>query len=186
MKNVNDLRKGDTILIDGELFSVLEAQHHKPGKGQAVMRTKVRNVRKGSIIDKTFTGGDKVEEATVTFRHMQYLYEDDGYVFMDLETYDQITVNEDVLGDDKYFLLENTEVDVQFYEDEVLSVNLPLHVVLEVTYTEPGFKGDTQSGGTKPAEVETGIKVNVPLFIEIGEKIKIDTRDKSYVERYKE
>lgn len=185
--NVNNLRRGDSIIVDGELFVVIESQHHKPGKGAAVMRTKLKNVKKGAIINKTFAGGDKVEEADVSFRHVQFLYNDgENYIFMDLETYEQTAVAEDIIGDGKLYLLDGMEADIQFHDDEVIAVNLPTHVVLEVKYTEPGFKGDTSSGATKTAELETGLSVNVPLFIEIGDKIKIDTRDNSYVERSKE
>lgn len=182
----NALKKGMSIIYEGDLYLVVDAQFYKPGKGGGMMRTKLKSVKKGTGFDKTFSTGDFVEEASVAYRHVQFSYADEeGFHFMDLETYETRTVSEDVVGDVKGYLIEGMEVDIQLHEEEVISVNVPTHVVLEVTYTEPGFKGDTSSGAVKPATLETGISVNVPLFVEIGDKLKIDTRDNSYVERAK-
>lgn len=181
---VNELRKGKVIKVDGDLFSCLEYDHHKPGKGKAYVRTKMKNLNKGSIVDMTFNSDDKVEDVFVERRQAQYLYKDvDSYVFMDTETYEQNPVSEEELQDAVKYLKEEMEVDIDVYEGSIIGVELPNHVVLEVTYTEPGLKGDTSGTARKAAELETGLSVNVPLFIETGDMLKIDTRTGEYIER---
>lgn len=184
MISVNELRKGKVIKVDGDLFSCMEYDHHKPGKGKAYVRTKMKNLSKGSIVDMTFNSDDKVEDVFVERRTAQYLYNDgDSYVFMDTETYEQNPVPASELGDYVNYLIEEMEVEIEVYEGSIINVELPNHVVLEVTYTEPGLKGDTSGTARKPAEVETGLTVNVPLFIENGDRLKIDTRTGEYLER---
>jgi len=184
MATTNDLKNGMVLNIDGQLWSVTEFQHVKPGKGPAFVRTKLKNVESGKTVDKTFNAGTKVETANVDKRTMQYLYNDGtSYVFMDVQSYDQIEVPPAVVGDAKNFMLENQEAIVASNEGRVLYVELPASVELEVTYTEPGLQGDRSTGGTKPATVETGATVMVPLFITTGERIKVDTRDSSYLGR---
>ncbi|HEX2418798.1 MAG TPA: elongation factor P, partial [Micromonosporaceae bacterium] len=170
--------------LDGELWSVVEFQHVKPGKGGAFVRTTLKNVLSGKVVDKTFNAGVKVETATVDKRQFQYLYADgEDYVFMDLETYDQINVSGATVGDASKYLLPEAEVVIGIHEGTPLYVELPTSVVLEVTYTEPGLQGDRSSAGTKPATLETGASVQVPLFVNTGEKIKVDTRDGRYISR---
>lgn len=184
MATSNDLRNGMVLLIDGQLWSVVEFQHVKPGKGPAFVRTKLRSVTTGKVVDKTFNAGVKVETANVDRRDMQYLYNDgSGFVFMDLTSYDQITLDESVVGDAKNFLLENQNAVVALHEGNPLYVELPASVVLEITYTEPGLQGDRSTGGTKPATLETGYQIQVPLFIENNTKVKVDTRTGDYLGR---
>jgi elongation factor P len=184
MASTNDLKNGMVLNIDGQLWAVIEFQHVKPGKGPAFVRTKLKNVESGKTVDKTFNAGTKVETANVDKRTMQYLYNDGtSYVFMDIQNYDQIEVPPAVVGDAKNFMLENQEAIVASNDGRVLYVELPASVELEVTYTEPGLQGDRSTGGTKPATVETGATVQVPLFITTGERIKVDTRDSSYLGR---
>ena len=184
MATTNDLKNGMVLSLDGVLWSVVKFQHVKPGKGGAFVRTTLKNVLSGKVVDKTFNAGTKVETATVDKRAMQFLYaEADGFVFMDLETYDQISVPAETVGDNKNYLLPEAEVTVGLHEGTALYIELPPSVDLEVTHTEPGLQGDRSSGGTKPATVETGANVNVPLFITTGEKIKVDTRDGKYMSR---
>jgi len=172
------------LLIDGQLWSVIEFQHVKPGKGPAFVRTKLRSVTTGKVVDKTFNAGVKVETANVDRRDMQYLYNDgSGFVFMDLTSYDQITLDENVVGESKNFLLENQNAVVALHESNPLYVELPASVVLEITYTEPGLQGDRSTGGTKPATLETGYQIQVPLFIENNTKVKVDTRTGDYLGR---
>src|SRR6195256_6672540 len=180
----NDMRPGMTLDLDGELWSVLEYQHHKPGKGHAMVRAKVRSLRSGVVVDKTFRPDEKVDIARLDRREMQYLYADDtGLVFMDTETYDQITIPRETLGDSARFLKESQMVSVLQHAGTSLGVDLPTTVDLEVTETEPGLQGDRSSAGTKPATLETGATINVPLFINTGDKLKVDTRDGSYLGR---
>jgi elongation factor P len=180
----NDLKNGIVLNLDGQLWTVVEFQHVKPGKGPAFVRTKLKNVLSGKVVDKTFNAGVKVETASVDKRTMQYLYNDGtDYVFMDGETYDQITVPPEVVGDAAKYLLENQDAIVARHEGAVLYVELPASVVLEITYTEPGLQGDRSTGGTKPATLETGAEIAVPLFLNPGEKVKVDTRDGSYLGR---
>ena len=184
MASTNDLKNGMVLNIDGQLWSVIEFQHVKPGKGPAFVRTKLKNVESSKTVDKTFNAGTKVETANVDKRTMQYLYNDgSSYVFMDVQNYDQIEIPPEAVAGAKDFLLENQEAIVATNEGRVLYVELPASVELLVTYTEPGMQGDRSTGGTKPATVETGASVAVPLFITTGEKIKVDTRDSSYLGR---
>ena len=184
MASTNDLKNGMVLQIDNGLWSVVEFQHVKPGKGPAFVRTKLKNVMSGKIVDKTFNAGVKVETANVDRSDMQYLYKDgDDYVFMDTKTYDQINIPATAVGDAANFLLENQEAIVAQNDGTVLYVELPASVVLEITHTEPGLQGDRSTGGTKPATLETGAEIQVPLFLEQGTKVKVDTRDGSYLGR---
>jgi elongation factor P len=180
----NDFKNGMTLDLDGVLWNVVEFQHVKPGKGGAFVRSKLKNVLTGQVVDRTFNAGVKVDTATVDKREMTYLYPDGAdYVFMDTETYDQIPVPGTAVGDAKDYLLENANATVAMHDGTVLYVELPASVELVVTYTEPGLQGDRSTGGTKPATLETGATVSVPLFVTQGEKIKVDTRDGRYVGR---
>lgn len=187
MATSNDLKNGLVLNIDGQLWTVIEFQHVKPGKGPAFVRTKLKNVLTGKVVDKTFNAGVKVETANVDKREMQYLYNDgSGFVFMDNENYDQVTLTNEIVGDAVNFMLENQGAIVAMYEGNPIYVELPPSVVLEVTYTEPGLQGDRSSGGTKPATVETGFQIQVPLFLEQGTKVKVDTRTGDYLGRVNE
>jgi elongation factor P len=180
----NDLKNGTVLKIDGQLWTVIEFQHVKPGKGGAFVRTKLKNVLSGKVVDRTFNAGLKVETANVDKRDMQYLYKDGtDFVFMDTDNYDQIHISEVTVGDVAHFLLENQNAMVATNEGVPLYVELPPSVVLEVTYTEPGLQGDRSSAGTKPATLETGYEIQVPLFLEANTKVKVDTRDGSYLGR---
>jgi elongation factor P len=180
----NDLKNGLVLNLDGQLWSVVEFQHVKPGKGGAFVRTKLKNVLSGKVVDKTFNAGTKVDTATVDKRDMQYLYKDgDDFVFMDTSTYDQLQVLSATVGDTAHFLLENQEAMVALHDGTPLYVELPASVVLEITYTEPGLQGDRSTGGTKPATLETGYEIQVPLFLETGTKVKVDTRTGDYLGR---
>ncbi|MFC8923322.1 elongation factor P [Cellulosimicrobium sp. NPDC057127] len=184
MATTNDIKNGTVLRIDGQLWSVIEFQHVKPGKGGAFVRTKIKNVLTGKTVDKTFNAGIKIETANVDRRDYQYLYMDGAdYVFMDTSTYDQITITPEVVGDAKDYLLESQNVLVASNDGQPLYVELPASVVLEITYTEPGLQGDRSTGGTKPATLETGAQIQVPLFLEQGTKVKVDTRDGSYLGR---
>jgi elongation factor P len=180
----NDLKNGLVLNLEGQLWTVVEFQHVKPGKGPAFVRTKLKNVMSGKVVDKTFNAGVKVETANVDKRTMQYLYNDGtDFIFMDPDSYDQISVAPEVVGDAAKYLLENQDAIVARHDGNVLFIELPASVVLEVTYTEPGLQGDRSTGGTKPATLETGAEIQVPLFLEQGTKIKVDTRDGSYLGR---
>jgi elongation factor P len=184
MVSTNDLKNGMVLDLDGQLWSVVWFQHHKPGKGNTVVRTKLKHVLSGKVVDRTFNSDTKVDTASVDRREMQYLYHDgDGYVFMDNDTFDQLTIADAVVGDAKNYLLENQSAIVAMHEGNPLYIDLPASVELEITYTEPGLQGDRSTGGNKPATVETGLQVQVPLFLTTGEKIKVDTRDGSYLGR---
>ncbi|MDQ7991494.1 MAG: elongation factor P [Propionicimonas sp.] len=184
MVSTNDLKNGMVLDLDGQLWSVVWFQHHKPGKGNTVVRTKLKHVLSGKVVDRTFNSDTKVDTANVDRREMQYLYHDgEAYVFMDTTTYDQLNLSEDVVGDAKNYLLENGTATVALHEANPLYIELPSSVELEVTYTEPGLQGDRSTGGTKPATVETGLQIQVPLFISTGERVKVDTRDGSYLGR---
>jgi len=179
-----DFRKGVTIEVDGQVFTVVDFMHVKPGKGAAFVRTKLKNVMTGAVIEKTFSPTERFEEAIIERKEMQYLYNDgDLYYFMDTETYEQIPLNYDKVEDAIKFIKENMTVTVKFYKGEAFSVEPPTFVELEVVETEPGFRGDTATGGSKPATVETGAVIQVPLFINVGDKIRIDTRTGEYLER---
>jgi elongation factor P len=180
----NDLKNGTVLRIDGQLWTVIEFQHVKPGKGGAFVRTKLKNVLSGKVVDRTFNAGTKVETANVDKRDMQYLYKDgEDFVFMDTDTYDQITVPAATVGDAANFMLESTNAMVATNDGVPLYVELPPSVTLMVTYTEPGLQGDRSSAGTKPATLETGYQIQVPLFLESDTKVKVDTRDGSYLGR---
>ena len=177
----NDLKNGMTLDIEGQLWTVVEFQHVKPGKGPAFVRTKLKQVMTGKVVDKTFNAGVKVEIAILEKREMNFLYkEGDDFVFMDNENFDQMTISAATVGEAANFMLENTVAIVAIHDNNPLYIELPASVELTVTYTEPGLQGDRSSGGTKPATVETGIEVQVPLFIKQDEKILVDTRDGSY------
>ena len=181
MATTNDLKNGMTLDIEGQLWTVVEFQHVKPGKGPAFVRTKLKQVLTGKVVDKTFNAGVKVEIAILEKREMNFLYkEGDDFVFMDNKNFDQMTISSATVGDSSNYMLENTEAIVAIHDDNPLYIELPASVELVVTYTEPGLQGDRSSGGTKPATVETGIEVQVPLFIKQDEKIVVDTRDGSY------
>jgi elongation factor P len=180
----NDIKNGSVLNLDGQLWNVVEFQHVKPGKGGAFVRTKLKNVLSGKVVDKTFNAGTKIDFATVDRRDFQYLYRDgDGFVFMDTTDYDQVTIPSGTVGDAANYMLENQNVQVALHNGEALYVELPTSVVLEVTYTEPGLQGDRSSAGTKPATLETGHEIQVPLFLEQGTRVKVDTRDGSYLGR---
>jgi len=180
----NDLKNGLVLNIDGVLWTVVEFQHVKPGKGGAFVRTKLKNVLTGKVVDRTFNAGLKIETATVDKREMQYLYKDgDDWVFMDTQTYDQVHVPSAVVGDMSKYLLENQNATVATHEGVPIYIELPASVELMITYTEPGLQGDRSTGGTKPATLETGAEIQVPLFLESDTKVKVDTRDGSYLGR---
>jgi elongation factor P len=184
MATTNDLKNGLVLNLDGQLWTVVEFQHVKPGKGGAFVRTTLKNVLSGKVVDKTFNAGTKVETATVDKRAMTYLYkEGEDFVFMDGDTYDQVHVPAAVVGDGADYLLDNAEVAVAVHDSAPLYIELPTSVELLITYTEPGVQGDRATGGTKPATVETGAEIQVPLFVSTGEKIKVDTRDGRYLGR---
>ena len=184
MASTNDLKNGLVLNIDGQLWSVVEFQHVKPGKGGAFVRTKLKNVLSGKVVDKTFNAGTRVETATVDKRDMQYLYkEGEDFVFMDNSSYDQLHVPAQTVGSGASYLLENQDVVIALHEGTPLYVELPASVELTISYTEPGMQGDRSTGGTKPATLETGAEIAVPLFIVTGEKVRVDTRDGSYLGR---
>ena len=184
MASTNDLKNGMVLKIDNQLWSVVEFQHVKPGKGPAFVRTKLKAVLSGKVVDKTFNAGVKVETANVDRRDMQYLYkEGTDFVFMDTDTYDQMHVSDKVVGDAANYMLEGTMALVATNEGVPLYVELPAAVELVIEYTEPGLQGDRSTGGTKPAKLETGHEIQVPLFLTTGEKVKVDTRDGSYLGR---
>ncbi len=184
MASTNDLKNGLVLKIDNQLWTVVEFQHVKPGKGPAFVRTKLKHVLSGKVVDKTFNAGIKVETATVDKRDMQYLYKDgEDFVFMDTDTFEQIHVPGVTVGDAAGFMLENQIATVAQNEGSVLFIELPASVELVISYTEPGMQGDRSTGGTKPATLETGASINVPLFIVTGEKVKVDTRSGDYLGR---
>lgn len=187
MATSSDIKNGTVLKIDGQLWSIIEFQHVKPGKGGAFVRTKMRNVVSGKVVDKTYNAGAKIETATVDRRDYQYLYLDGtDYVFMDLADYDQVTVAPETVGDASNFMLENQNVVIAMHEGSPLYVELPASVTLVITYTEPGLQGDRSSAGTKPATLETGYEIQVPLFVEQGTKVKVDTRNGDYLGRVSE
>jgi len=182
--STNDLKNGMVLDLDGQLWTVLWFQHHKPGKGNTVVRSKLKNILSGKIVDKTFNSDTKVDTATVDRRDMQYLYHDgSGFVFMDMATYDQLTITDATVGDAKNYLLEEQVATVAIHEELPLYIDLPASVELTITYTEPGLQGDRSTGGTKPATLETGLQIQVPLFVTNGEKVKVDTRTGEYLGR---
>ena len=184
MISAGDFRNGITIELEGNVFQIIEFQHVKPGKGAAFVRTKLKNIKSGGVVEKTFRPTEKCPQARIDRKEMQYLYSDgDMFNFMDVETYDQISLTKDEIGDSLKFVKENEMVKMLSHNGSVFAIEPPLFVELEVTETEPGFKGDTATGASKPATVETGATVSVPLFVEIGDKIKIDTRTSEYLSR---
>jgi elongation factor P len=183
MVSTNDLKNGMTIEYNGELLEIIYFQHVKPGKGGAFVRTKLKNLLTGAIFEKTFRAGEKVEQAILETKKMQFLYKDENYNFMDNQTYEQISLSEDQIGDKKQYLIENLEITMVFYKGKPISIELPTFIDAKVIKTEPGVKGDTVSNVFKPAEIETGAKIQVPLFIEVGDVIRIDTRTGSYITR---
>jgi elongation factor P len=184
MATTADIKNGIVLNMDGQLWTVIEFQHVKPGKGGAFVRTKLKNVTSGKTVDRTFNAGSKIETSNVDRRDYQYLYQDgESFVFMDTSDYDQINVTGVVVGDAANFMLENQNVTIALHEGEPLYVELPASVVLEITYTEPGLQGDRSTGGTKPATVETGYQIQVPLFLETGTRVKVDTRTGDYLGR---
>lgn len=184
MYSTSDFKKGMAIMYEGQPYQIIDCQHHKPGKGAAVVRTKLRNLITGIAIDPTFRSGDKVEVPDLEERPGQFLYASEGsYHFMDPSTYEQVQVGEDIIDDQKHFMMENMEVKLLFFEGRVISVDLPNHVVLTITQCDPAARGDTVSGATKPATLSTGFTCQVPLFVNEGDKIRIDTRTGLYIER---
>lgn len=182
--SINDIKAGVTILVDNVVYMVIDTEHVKPGKGAAFVRAKMRNMKTGNIQDRTFRGDEKIEQAFVEERKMQYLYSSgEIYHFMDQENYEEVVISASVLGDKTKFLKDNLDILGFFFKGEALNVNLPFFVEYTISHTEPGIKGDTAKSGTKPAQIETGATVQVPLFIDVGDRIKIDTRTGGYVER---
>ena len=184
MINVGEIRKGIIIELDGQLYTVVDFQHIKMGRGSAQVRLKLRNVRSGGTVDKTFQAGEKFQRVRLDHRTVQFLYSDgDHYQFMDTESFDQIPLTADQLGDAVSYLKDGLTMELLSYNDEPIGVELPITIDLEVTETEPGFRGDTATGGTKPATLETGLVVQVPLFVTQGERVRVDTRTGTYLER---
>ncbi len=184
MISTSDFKTGITIELDGELYSVLEFQHVKPGKGAAFVRSKLKNLRSGSIVDKTFRAGEKMARAHLERKDMEYLYrDDDSFYLMDMETYEQIGLSVEQIGESSNYLKENDRLTVMMYGDEVIGIDVPLTVTLKIADTEPGVKGDTASGASKAATLETGLVIQVPLFINSGDSVRVDTRTGSYLER---
>ncbi len=184
MYDTSDIKKNLKIKLDGVPFSVVDFQFVKPGKGNAFTRTKLRNMYTGAVIDRTFRSNEKLEPADMDERQMQFLFkEGDSYVFMDTSSYDQLNLSEEQLGENKWYLIDNTMVEVLFFNEKPIGVTPPTFVIMKVLRTEPGFKGDTSGGAMKPATMETGLQVTVPLFINEGETLKIDTRTGEYAER---
>jgi elongation factor P len=182
--DVNELRKGTTFTMDGELYKVLEYQHHKPGRGKATIRTSLRNLRTGAIIQHNFISGNRVEDIRIDKNVMQYLYNDgDFYHFMDVQTYEQIAMPAALMDEATPFLKDNQEIEIRFYEGEPIDVNLPITVELEVVESELAVAGDTATGATKQVVLETGLKIAAPLFVEVGDVIRVDTRKSSYITR---
>lgn len=184
MISSNDFRTGVTIVVDGQLWQVVDFQHVKPGKGSAFVRTRLKNVLRGNVLEKTFRAGEMLQRAIIETREMQYLYgSGDDFHFMDNSNYEQIHLGQDMLGDNVDLLKEGVVINVQFHDGKVIGAELPNHVELEVVETDPGFRGDTATNVQKPAKLETGATISVPLFINPGDKIRIDTRDRKYVSR---
>jgi elongation factor P len=184
--DTSDFRNGLSIIVDADIFTIVDFQHVKPGKGGAFVRSKLKNTRTGAVVDKTWRAGEKMEQAILERKPMQYLYNTEGdYFLMDMDTFDQITVDKSVFGNAVKYLKENAEVSVLMHEGRVINAELPFTVELEVVETDPSERGNTASGGSKPATLETGALIQVPFFISVGEKIKVDTRTDAYLERVK-
>ena len=181
---INEIKAGMTLLVNNQVFVSLDCQHVKPGKGAAFVRVKLRNLKTGNVLEKTFRGDEKAESAYVEERKLQFLYSSgDLYHFMDQQNFEEIVISKNILADKIKFLKDNLDVAAQFYKEDPLNINLPNFIVFEITDTEHGIRGDTAKGGTKPASIETGASIQVPLFVNKGDKIKLDTRTGSYVER---
>lgn len=186
MIDTSDFRNGLSIMLDSEIYTIVEFQHVKPGKGGAFVRTKLKNVRTGAVIDKTFRAGERMEQAVLERKPMQYIYQQDGdYYLMDLESFEQVPVRRELIGEPVKYLKENEQVTVMTHEGNIIGVELPFTVELEVVETDPGVRGDTASGGSKPARLETGAVIQVPFFVNVGDKLKVDTRTDAYLERVK-
>ncbi|MDO8684822.1 MAG: elongation factor P [Armatimonadota bacterium] len=186
MINTSDFRNGLSIIQDNDIYTIVDFQHVKPGKGGAFVRSKLKNLRTGAVIDKTWRAGEKMEQAILEKKPMQYLYNQDGdYFLMDIENFEQVSVQKDQIGEPVKYLKDGEQVMVQSHEGRVIGVELPFSVELEIAETDPGVRGDTASGGSKPAKLETGAVVQVPFFINVGDKIKVDTRTDTYLERAK-
>ena len=182
--SINEIKNGLTILVDGQVYMVIDFQHVKPGKGAAFVRTKLRNLKNANVLEQTFRGDEKIEEAYIEERKLQYQYSSgDMFHFMDNENYEDVAIDKDAMGDKVKFLKDNIDVNAYYYKGTVLYVNLPNFVVYEIVHTEPGIKGDTAKSGTKPATIDSGATIQVPLFVDTGDKVKVDTRTGSYVER---
>lgn len=182
--SINEIKAGVTVLVEGDVFVVIETQHVKPGKGAAFVRAKMRNLRNQNVQEKTFRGDEKIDQAYIEERKLQFQYASGNmYHFMDQENFEEIAITEEAVGDNKKFLKDNLEVLGYFYKGETLNINLPNFIEVKIIHTEPGIKGDTAKSGTKPAEIETGANIQVPLFINEGDVIKVDTRSGGYVER---
>ena len=186
MVSTSEFRNGLVLRMEGDLYTIVEFQHVKPGKGGAFVRTRLKNVKTGRVIDRTFRSGEKVDGVRLERKQAQYLYGGDReFVFMDMESYEQVSASEDIVGDAAEFMKEGIIVEIVFHGKEPIGVELPIFVTLEIAKTEPGVKGDTASGGSKPATLETGAVIQIPLFINEGETVKVDTRTGQYVERVK-
>jgi len=182
--SINEIKNGLTILVDGDVYMIIDFQHVKPGKGAAFVRTKLRNLKNNNVLERTFRGDEKIEEAYIEERKLQYQYSTaDMYNFMDQDNYEEISIARESMGDKVKFLKDNLEVAAYYYKDEIIYVNLPNFIEFKIIHTEPGIKGDTAKSGTKPATIDTGATIQVPLFIDTGDFIKVDTRSGSYVER---
>jgi elongation factor P len=182
--DTSDFRNGLSIELDGQLYQIVEFQHVKPGKGGAFVRTRLKNIQTGAALEKTFRAGERMEQAILERKAMNFLYrQGDEYIFMDMESYDQVPFSASMLGNKVKYLKENTEAEVLTHNDRIIGVEIPFFMELEVTETDPGLRGDTASGGSKPATLEPGAVVQVPLFINVGDRIKVDTRTDSYLER---
>jgi elongation factor P len=182
--SINEIKNGLTILVDGIVYMVIDSQHIKPGKGAAFCRAKMRNLKNNNVLERTFRGDEKIEEAYIEEKKLQYQYLSSGMLhFMDQENYEDVSISEDTMGEKTKFLKDNIEVTAYYYKDEVLYITLPNFVEYKITGTEPGIKGDTAKSGTKPATIDSGAQINVPLFVDEGDVIKVDTRTGGYVER---
>ena len=182
--SINEIKNGFTVLVEGDVYMVVDFQHVKPGKGAAFVRTKLKNLKNNNILERTFRGDEKIEEAYIEEKKLQYQYASSGmFHFMDQENYEDVSISEDSMGDKAKFLKDNIEVNAYYYKDVILFVNLPNFVEYRIIHTEPGIKGDTAKSGTKPATIDSGAQINVPLFVDSGDLIKVDTRTGGYVER---
>lgn len=182
--SINEIKNGLTILVEGDVYMVIDFQHVKPGKGAAFVRTKLRNLKNNNVLERTFRGDEKIEEAFIEERKLQFLYSSgELYHFMDQENYEEIAIAKEILGEKVKFLKDNLDVAAYYYKDAIVSVNLPNFIEFKIVHSEPGIKGDTAKSGTKPANIDTGAVVQVPLFIDTGDIIKVDTRTGAYVER---